>query len=78
MTLMSFLLVVIMFLAFFVFFSGINPQEMTIFFLPDSSVTYPVTVVVIGCILVGLFIGYGFHLYGALTYGLRNWLRGRG
>lgn len=78
MTLMSFLLVVIMFLAFFVFFSGINPQEMTIFFLPDSSVTYPVTVVVIGCILVGLFIGYGFHLYGALTYGMRNWLRCRG
>lgn len=77
MTLMSFLLVVIMFLAFFVFFSGINPQEMTIFFLPDNSVTYPVTVIVIGCILVGLFIGYGFHLYGTLSYGLRGWLRGR-
>lgn len=77
MTLMSFLLVVIMFLAFFVFFSGINPQEMTIFFLPESSVTYPVTVVVIGCILVGLFIGYGFHLYGTVSCGLRSWLHGR-
>lgn len=77
MTLMSFLLVVIMFLAFFVFFSGINPQEMTIFFLPDSSVTYPVTVIVIGCVIVGLFIGYGFHLYGALSCGVRSWLRSR-
>ena len=77
MTLMSFLLVVIMFLAFFVFFSGINPQEMTIFFLPDNSITYPVTVVVIGCILVGLFIGYGFHLYGTLSFGVRMWLRNR-
>ena len=77
MTLMSFLLVVIMFLAFFVFFSGINPQEMTIFFLPDNSVTYPVTVIVIGCVLVGLFIGYGFHLYGALSFGVRSWLRNR-
>ncbi|MBW2186263.1 MAG: tetratricopeptide repeat protein, partial [Deltaproteobacteria bacterium] len=77
MTLMSFLLVVIMFLAFFVFFSGINPQEMTIFFMPDNSVTYPVTVIVIGCVLVGLFIGYGFHLYGAVSFGLRSWLRSR-
>ncbi|OQY19697.1 MAG: hypothetical protein B6I36_03440 [Desulfobacteraceae bacterium 4572_35.1] len=77
MTLMAFLLVVILFLAFFVFFSGINPQEMTIFFLPDNSITYPVTVVVIGCILIGLFIGYGFHLYGAFSYGMRSWLRNR-
>ncbi len=77
MTLMAFLLVVIMFLAFFVFFSGINPQEMTIFFTPDSSITYPVTVVVIGCILVGLFIGYGFHIFGTLSFGLRSWLRSR-
>ncbi|SDD80282.1 tetratricopeptide repeat protein [Desulfuromonas thiophila] len=77
MTLMSFLLIVIVFLAFFVFFSGINPQEMTIFFLPEQSVTYPVTVIVIGCILVGLFIGYGLHLYGALSCLLRGWLRGR-
>ncbi|OQY25688.1 MAG: hypothetical protein B6I37_00510 [Desulfobacteraceae bacterium 4572_35.2] len=77
MTLMSFLLVVIMFLAFFVFFSGINPQEMTIFFMPDNSVTYPVTVIVIGCVLIGLFIGYGFHLYGAVSFGLRAWLRSR-
>ncbi len=77
MTLMAFLLVVIMFLAFFVFFSGINPQEMTIFFLPDNSITYPVTVVVIGCILIGLFVGYGFHLYGAFSYSLRSWMRSR-
>ncbi|MBN2645736.1 MAG: tetratricopeptide repeat protein [Desulfuromonadaceae bacterium] len=78
MTLMSFLLIVILFLAFFVFFSGINPQEMTIFFMPDQSVTYPVAVVVIGCILVGLFIGYGVHIYGILSTVLRYRMRERG
>ena len=77
MTLMSFLLIVIVFLAFFVFFSGINPQEMTIFFSPDQSVTYPVTVIVLGCVIVGLFIGYGVHLYGNFTHIMRNWLRER-
>lgn len=77
MTLMSFLLIVIVFLAFFVFFSGINPQEMTIFFTPEQSVTYPVTVVVLGCVIVGLFIGYGIHLYGNFTQIMRNWLRER-
>lgn len=77
MPLMSFLILVILFLAFFVFFSGINPQEMTIFYLPDQSLTYPVAVIVIGCILIGLFLGYAFHLYGALTHGLRSWMRQR-
>jgi len=77
MTLMSFLLIVIVFLAFFVFFSGINPQEMTIFFTPEQSVTYPVTVIVLGCVIVGLFIGYGVHLYGNFTHIMRNWLRER-
>ncbi|MDD2558630.1 MAG: tetratricopeptide repeat protein [Desulfuromonas sp.] len=77
MTLMSFLLIVIVFLAFFVFFSGINPQEMTIFFTPEQSVTYPVTVIVLGCVIVGLFIGYGIHLYGNFSHVLRCWIRGR-
>ncbi len=77
MTLMTFLLLIILFLVFFIYFSGLNPQEVAIFFLPDHQLTTTVALLVIGCVLLGLVIGYLVHLYGAASYLVRNWRQKR-
>ena len=77
MTLMSVLLLIILFLVFFIYFSGLNPQEMTIFLLPHHSVTYSVALVLIGCVLFGLLLGYGAHLYSTLTHLAKHWKQDR-
>ena len=77
MTIMSFLLLIILFLAFFIYFSGLNPQEITIFYLPDQSITYSVALVVVACVLGGLLLGYLVHLYGTASHLIRHWKRDR-
>lgn len=77
MTVMSFLLLVILFLACFIYFAGLNPQDITIFFFPDQSITYPTAVVVVACILFGLTFGYLIHLYSTVSHRLRHWKRDR-
>jgi len=77
MTIMSFLLLVILFLAFFIYFSGLNPHDITVFFFPDQSITYPTAIVVVGCVLVGLAFGYLVHLYSTVNHLLRHWKRDR-
>jgi lipopolysaccharide biosynthesis regulator YciM len=77
MTLMTFLLLIILFLVFFIYFSGLNPQEVAVFFLPDHQLTTSVALLVIGCILLGLVVGYLVHLYGAASYLVKNWRRNR-
>ena len=73
MTFMAFLLMIILFLLFFLFFSGINPQDMTVFYYGDHSVTYPVAFVLISCVLLGLILGYGAHLYSTLAHMIKHW-----
>ena len=77
MTLMSFLLLIILFLAFFLYFSGLNPQDMTVFLWPEHSVTASVAIIVVGCILAGLVLGYAAHLYGTVSHMLKHWRRER-
>lgn len=77
MTLMSFLLLVILFLAFFIYFSGLNPHDITIFFFPDQSLTYSTAIVVVGCVLLGLALGYLIHLYSTVSHLLKHWKRDR-
>jgi lipopolysaccharide biosynthesis regulator YciM len=77
MTFMSFLLLIILFLAFFIYFSGLNHQDITIFYLPDHSITHSVAIVVVGCILFGLVLGYLAHLYGTVSHLLKHWKRDR-
>jgi lipopolysaccharide biosynthesis regulator YciM len=77
MTFMSFLLLIILFLAFFIYFSGINHQDITIFYLPDHSFTHSVAIVVVGCILFGLVLGYVAHLYGTVSHLVKHWRRDR-
>ncbi|HEX9874154.1 MAG TPA: tetratricopeptide repeat protein [Deferrimonas sp.] len=77
MTLMSLLLLVILFLVFFIYFSGLNPQDITIHYLPDHEVTYSVAIVVVVCVLAGLIFGYGAHVYSVLSHLARHWKHDR-
>lgn len=73
MTFMAFLLMIILFLLFFLFFSGINPQDVTVFYYGDHSVTYPLAIVLISCVLIGLVLGYGAHLYSTIAHLIKHW-----
>jgi len=77
MTLMSILLLVILFLTFFIYFSGLNPQDITLHYLPDHDITYPATLVILGCVLIGLVLGYLVHLYGTVSHLLKHWKKDR-
>ncbi len=77
MTIMSFLLLIILFLVFFLYFSGLNPQDLTIYFWPDHSITHSVAIIIVGAILLGLILGYAAHLYGTASHLLKHWRRDR-
>jgi len=77
MTFMAFLLMIILFILSFLYFWGINPQEITVFYFPDKSLTYPAAIVVIGSILIGLVLGYLAHLYSTVSHMLKHWKRDR-
>lgn len=77
MTIMSFLLLIILFLVFFLYFSGLNPQDLTIFYWPDHSITHSAAIIIVGAILLGLVIGYAAHLYGTISHLLKHWRRDR-
>ncbi len=77
MTFMAFLLMIILFVLSFLYFWGINPQEVTVFYFPDQSLTYPAAIVVVGSILIGLILGYLAHLYSTVSHLLKHWKRDR-
>jgi len=72
-----FMLVFILFAFVFLYFSGINPGEITIFFTSDQSVTAPVAIIIIGTILVGLLLGNGVHLFSTIIHSLNHMRRNR-
>jgi len=77
MTIMSILLLVILFLTFFIYFSGINPQDITLFYSPEHNLTLSAAVLVIGCVLLGLALGYAAHLYGTILHLAKHWKKDR-
>lgn len=78
MIIMTLLLMTILFLTFFVYFSGINPQEVSIYFYQDHHVSVSVAIAVVACILVGLIMGYGAHLFVTATHMFKHWRKDRG
>ncbi|MBE0503226.1 MAG: DUF1049 domain-containing protein [Desulfuromonadales bacterium] len=72
MTIMSFLLLTILFMTWFIYFSGLNPQMVTIFYYPGESITSSLAVIAVGCILVGVFIGFVLYLLSALRQMVKN------
>jgi tetratricopeptide (TPR) repeat protein len=77
MTMLAFLLLIILFLVSFLYFSHLNPQEITIFLLPDQSFTASAAIILIGCVLIGLIFGYFIHLYSAGSHLFKSWKKER-
>lgn len=77
MTIMAFMLIIIFFLAFFIYCSWLNPADITLFYWTDQSITFSPAILILGFILIGLLIGYGSHVYSVITQGMKNWKRDR-
>src|SRR5512145_3250795 len=77
MTFMAFLLLIILFLLSFLYFWGLNPQDITVFYFQQKSLTYPAAIVVVGSVMIGLVLGYLAHLYSTVSHMLKHWQRDR-
>lgn len=77
MTFMAFMLIIIFFLSFFIYCTWLNPEDITLFYWTDQSITFSPAILILGFILIGLIIGYGAHIYSVITYGLKNWKKDR-
>ncbi|KIH76074.1 Lipopolysaccharide biosynthesis regulator YciM, contains six TPR domains and a predicted metal-binding C-terminal domain [Geoalkalibacter ferrihydriticus] len=77
MPLISFLVLVVLFLAFFVYFAAINPQQITFFYFAEKSFTTSPVVVVVAAILIGFVLGLAVYTYGIFIYRMRDWRRER-
>ncbi|NIU08598.1 MAG: tetratricopeptide repeat protein, partial [Phycisphaerae bacterium] len=77
MTFMAVLLLFIFFVLFFLYFWGLNPHMVTVFYLPEQSLTYPAAMVVIACIILGLALGFGAHTYSTIAHWMRHWTKDR-
>lgn len=73
MTFMAVLLLFIFFVLFFLYFWGLNPHMATVFYLPEQSLTYPMAMIVVGCIFLGLLLGCGAHFYSTISRWMKNW-----
>lgn len=78
MTILGFLLLIILFLSFFIYCTWLNPEDITLVFWVDHSITFSPAILILGFVLVGLVIGYGAHIYSVLTHGFLHWKRERG
>ena len=77
MTFMAVLLLFIFFVLFFLYFWGLNPQVVTVFYLPEQSISYPMAMVVVGCVILGLVIGFGAHFYSSFMHWIKHWQHDR-
>jgi lipopolysaccharide biosynthesis regulator YciM len=68
-----FLAVFIAFVFVFLYFWGINPGDVTIYLTSDQSLTQPIPIMIVGAIMAGLVIGYGFHMLSLLAHGVHHW-----
>jgi len=77
MTFMALLLIIILFLAFFIYFSWLNPADVTLYYYTGKSLTFSPSILIIGFVLLGLIIGYGAHIYSVITHGFKHWKHDR-
>jgi lipopolysaccharide biosynthesis regulator YciM len=70
---MAVLLLFIFFVLFFLYFWGLNPHMVTVFYFPEESLTYPMAMIVVGCIFLGLLLGCGAHIYSSISRWMKNW-----
>jgi uncharacterized protein HemY len=77
MTFMAVILFSIFFVLFFLYFWGLNPHMITIFYLPEQSLTHPAAMVVVACVIIGLILGFSAHIYSTVTHWMKHWNRDR-
>ncbi|PLX99536.1 MAG: hypothetical protein C0624_13395, partial [Desulfuromonas sp.] len=73
MALAIFMAALIAFMFAILFFWGLNPDQVTVALTSDLTLTQPIPIVVFGAILIGLVIGFGFHIFSLMSYGVNHW-----
>lgn len=68
-----FMFVFVLFALFFLYFWGINPGDMTVFFASDQSFTFPTPIFLIAAVLLGLLLGNGLHILSLFGRSLSSW-----
>lgn len=68
-----FLFVFVLFALFFLYFWGINPGELTVFFTSDQSFTFPTPIFLIAAVLIGLLLGNGVHILSLFGRSFSGW-----
>jgi uncharacterized protein HemY len=59
----------------FLYFWGINPGDMTVYYSAGESLTFPTPIMLIGAILVGLLLGNGLHILSIISHSFSHWRR---
>jgi len=73
MALSIFMAALIAFMFAILFFWGLNPDQVTVALTSDFAVTQPIPIVIFAAVLIGLMIGFGFHIFTLMTHGLSHW-----
>lgn len=68
-----FMFIFVLFALFFLYFWGINPGDMTVFFTSDQSFTFPTPIFLVAAVLAGLLLGNGLHVLSLLGRSLTSW-----
>jgi len=68
-----FMAALIVFMFAILFFWGLNPDQVTVALTSDLSLTQPIPIVIFGAILIGLVIGFGFHVFSLMSHGVTHW-----
>lgn len=77
MSLIVFLLMIILFLVFFIYFSNLNPQDVTLYYISGESFTVSVVVLLIGAVLAGLILGFLAYGYALVSHRVQDWRKDR-
>jgi len=73
MALAIFMAALIAFMFGILFFWGLNPDQVTVALTSNLSLTQPIPIVIFAAILIGLVIGFGFHIFSLMSYGVTHW-----
>ncbi len=68
----------VLFVLCFLYFWGINPGDMTVFYAAGEGLTFPTPIIIIGAILVGLLLGNGLHILSIIGHSFSHWRRDMG
>ena len=62
----------------FLYFWGINPGDLTVYYAAGEGLTFPAPIIIIGAILIGLLLGNGLHILSIVAHSFSHWRRDQG